>query len=113
MYPGPFDTPPPESIDPAEVEIEATPSGGVRVRFEGPARLTAVGELVYRCLAGGPAWRAKDSRTRPPRPLGKLRAFMGGGALPPSLEAFVHDLVEGRFPDADAALDALAATGVD
>lgn len=111
MDDGPFDTPPPEEIEPSEVFLELSGKGHVSIRLERPARLRSIGELLYRCLAGGPVRLPKDPPGRPPRPLGKLRAFLGGSALPVPLEAFVHGLIEGRYADADEALDALERVG--
>ena len=110
---GPFDTPPASVIDPEAVEIHPTPRGEVRVRFSGAARLRAVGELMYVMLAGGPLRVKKDAPDAPPRPLAKLRTFLGGGPIPPRLEAFVTELLEERFPDPDAAMDSLDALRID
>jgi hypothetical protein len=110
---GPFDTPPPAVISPEMVEIATTPRGEVRVRFSGAARLRAVGELMYVMLAGGPLHVKKDAPDARPRPLAKLRAFLGGGPIPPGLEVFVTELLEERFADPDSAMDSLDALRID
>ena len=72
-----------------------------------------MGELLYVMLAGGPLRLPKDAPDRKPRPLAKLRAFLGGGPLPAGLEPFVQALLDERFPTADSALDSLDALAVD
>jgi hypothetical protein len=108
---GPFDTPPAERLAPEEVAIESTPNG-VRVSFLGNVRIRAVGELLYIMLAGGPLRGPKDPPDRKPRPLAKLRAFLGGGPMPAALEPLVTDLLEERFETAERAMDALDAVRI-
>ncbi len=96
------------------VELGPREGAALHVTYDGAASLRAVGALLYEMLAGGPAWRErKDDPRTAPRPLGKLRAFLGGGPIPPDLETFVHDLVMERFASAERALDALDALRID
>lgn len=113
LHDGPYDTPPARRIDPDMVEIATNAAGSLRVGFGGDASLGAVGELLYVMLAGGPLHVRKDAPGARPRPLAKLRAFLGGGAMPERLEPFVTELIEERFASVDGALDALDALEID
>ncbi|HVY60390.1 MAG TPA: hypothetical protein VHF22_02005 [Planctomycetota bacterium] len=112
---GPFDTPPEPRLAPEAVELAWFESGGggVRASFTGNVRMRAVGELLYVMLAGGPLHVAKDAPGAKPRPLAKLRTFLGGGPLPPAVEPFVTELLEERFTSVDRAMDALDALEID
>ena len=106
MDEGPFDdaaqAPAPDAI---EVEMQG---GAVYVRHAGRFDLAGVGALLYEMLAGGPLHVRKDKQGAPPRPLAKLRAFLAGGPpLSPALVGLVDSLLASRFPDADAAIDAI------
>jgi hypothetical protein len=112
---GPFDTPPEPQLAPEAVELEwlRGGTGGVMASFAGNVRMRAVGELLYVMLAGGPLHVAKDRPGAKPRPLAKLRTFLGGGPLPAAVEPFVTGLLEERFSSVDVAIDALDALEMD
>ena len=109
---GPFDMPPAATLEPEAIELEWM-HGGVNAKFDGNVRLRAVGELLYTMLAGGPLHVAKDRPGQKPRPLAKLRAFLGGGPMPAALEPYVTDLLEEKFRSADLAIDALDLLEID